>query len=167
MKHLLLIITTLTVSGCVVNVYPTAHEPLAAQPVSDTIQSTNITLRVPNSPPQTVVEKTTAPVATVPLPEPTQVIVTSAEQCDRFYWPPSPKNPPRAIFVTKMMTQRDDYPPEKINDVLLDYVFALRSYLDDNYLILKVAYLDYLERCNYTLKQPLPARLYPARPLKK
>ena len=154
MKHLLLIITTLTVSGCVVNVYPTMHEPVAATlPVPDTIQSTNITLLTPGSPPQTAVEKTTAPVAIRPL----------SEQCDRFYWPPSPKNPPRAIFVTKMMTQRDDYPPEKINNVLLDYVFALRSYLDDNYLILKEAYLTYLERCDYVLVEPLPKRLYPSR----
>lgn len=151
---LLALALALGLGGCVVYV----QVPKSDQ-THTTQQSVQIVMPTPEPAtpsPETVAEE----------PEPTVVtkVVTKVvgEPCERFQWPEIAAAPPQAEFVTDVLTKRDAFSPEQINDILLDYIYALRTYMNVGYSGLRDGYLAYLDRCGYEEDIQLPESIYPS-----
>lgn len=147
-RHLVIFVTTLTLTGCMtLHVHPPS-------PGSNTITTkvdmdSLISTPEDNTPPPaepTVIEK---------------VVEVNGEECERFYWPKTISEPPKASFVKEVMENRDQYSAERINEILLDYIVELRAYMDLGYAIIREEYMAYLARCEYVPRRVLPDKLYP------
>lgn len=152
MKGLILAVACVSVSGCVFNIYPTLP-PMDLQTAS---QNTEVTVSMtppPHSEP--IITKTVTP----PVVE--TRIVTVPESCERFTWTKPSSVPPQAGFVADVLSKRDDYTPQEINNLLLEYIFSLRQYVTVSYQDLRVEYLAYLKRCEYPNDKEIPENPYP------
>jgi hypothetical protein len=142
----------LNLGGCVVNVYPN----IPTVGLQTAKQNTEVTVSVAQTPPTD--PEVSGPVPTPVLEPPTD---TAPEACERFVWTDSGATPPQAGFVADVLTKRDEYTPQKINNLLLEYIFSLRQYVTTSHQDLRTEYLEYLKRCEYPNDKEIPKTPYP------
>lgn len=153
MRFLLIVLLSFVLLGCVVYInVPPANKAVVTRAAE---HNQSVQVSVVGTP--TSGEKKSPHIVEKVATE--EVVVT--ELCDKFRWPDDLPPPPQAEFVSEVLEDRDQYTAEQINEVLLDYVFTLRGYMDKGYRKMRNEYLSYLQRCGYGLDDQLPDHLYP------